>query len=205
MTSPPIDFRRIRPHRGSQNTGFEELTRQLVLAAPPNGYTGIEHRGAGADGGVEILVNFADGTCWGWQSKYFIDQFGATQISQLKESFESALKNFPSLTKYIVTLPQNLSGSGVGPNSDARDRWNTFKQWVGKKAKEAHRTVEIDLWDETELIHQLTLPTGLYPGARMYWFDQIAFTAEWFRARFETIQADLGERYSPEDHVDVEI
>ncbi|MBX4956012.1 hypothetical protein HJB76_11000 [Rhizobium lentis] len=59
LSNPDINFRNIRKHRSSQNDGFEELTRQLVLAEPPEGATEIEHRGPGADGGVEIIVRGA--------------------------------------------------------------------------------------------------------------------------------------------------
>jgi hypothetical protein len=112
LMQPAIDFQRLRPHRGNQSTGFEELTRQLVLAEALPNVREIEHRGPGADGGVEVLVRFNDGSSWGWQSKWF-NSFGMSQVSQLKESFESAIRNFgPNdkgrLTKYVVALPLNL-------------------------------------------------------------------------------------------------
>jgi hypothetical protein len=202
MPSPTVDFRRIRSHHSSQNTGFEELTRQLVLANPPTGHTDIEHRGPGADGGVEILVRFADGTCHGWQSKYFVDKFDAGQVAQLKESFESALTNFPGLTRYVIAIPQNLSGSGEGPHSDARSRWNGFVNWAKRKAAAVGRSVAIELWDDTELVRRLTLPDSPYPGMLVSWFDETAFTNHWFRQQFDSVRVDLGERYSPDDHVD---
>jgi hypothetical protein len=87
LTTPDINFRNIRKHRRSQNDGFEELTRQLVLAEPLENYSSIENRGPGADGGVEILVKFPDDRVWGWQSKYFPDSFGASEVAQLKKSF----------------------------------------------------------------------------------------------------------------------
>lgn len=205
MHSPTIDFRRIRPHRGSQHTGFEELTRQLVLADPPPDHSRIEHRGPGADGGVEMLVWFSDGTCWGWQSKYFIDSFQDAQVAQLKDSFKRALATYARLTNYIIAMPRNLGGSGKGPKSDERKRWERFVTWATARAEKAERTVSIDLWDESLLVAQLTQPSGIYLGMLTYWFDVTVFTAEWFRAQFENVTADLGERYSPGDHVDVEV
>ena len=47
--SPTIDFQQLRSHRGDQATGFEELTRQLVLAEALPDVREIEHRGPGAD------------------------------------------------------------------------------------------------------------------------------------------------------------
>jgi hypothetical protein len=205
MSAPAINFSQIRSHRSSQNTAFEELTRQLVLASPPSNMTQIEHRGAGADGGVEVLAHLADGTALGWQSKYFLDGFGTSQASQLKDSLSSALSSYPSLTAYYVAIPRNLSGSGVGHNDDARKRWVDFVDWAKKAASDQGRTVDIVLWDETELVRQLTQASNPYPGILAYWFDVTALSPEWFSEKFSVACADLGDRYSPQDHVDVRV
>src|SRR5258705_10378909 len=105
MPAPPINFSQIRSHRSSQNTAFEELTRQLVLASLPATTVQVDHRGPGADGGVEILVHLANGSMWGWQSEYFIDGFDTSQVDQLKESFRRALTSFATLTKCYIASP----------------------------------------------------------------------------------------------------
>src|SRR5262245_27756075 len=136
--STAIDFSQIRPHHGDQATGFEELTRQLVLAEPLSNVQDIEHRGPGADGGVEVPARIKDGTSRCWQSKWF-DALGTSQISQLKESFKSAIKSFGAddkgrLTKFVVSLPFNISGPGTADTSDARKRWGDFEVWAAKEA-----------------------------------------------------------------------
>jgi hypothetical protein len=210
MSLPNIDFRRIRPHRGSLHNGFEELTRQLVLAEGLSDVADIEHRGPGADGGVEVLVKFMDGTSWGWQSKYFPDGFGASQLQQLKDSFASAIDHYGAdnkgrLTKYIVSVPYNLSGSGARETSDARARWNDFTKWAkATSLKAVAREIGIELWDETTLIRRLQNHDGPYPGILTYWFDGAVFTSDWFRRQLDSAIAALDERYHPEDHVDVE-
>jgi len=206
--SPTIDFQQLRPHRGDQATGFEELTRQLVLAEALPDVREIEHRGPGADGGVEVLVRFNDGSSWGWQSKWF-DSLGVSQVNQLKESFQSAIKNFGPddkgrLTRFIVALPLNLSGPGTADNSDETRRWASFLAWTKKESVKAiAREVEIQLWDETALISRLQKHDGPYPGILAYWFDRSVFTVEWFRKQLDSAIAALDERYHPEDHVDV--
>jgi hypothetical protein len=210
LPHPAIDFRTIRAHRGSQATGFEELTRQLLLAERPSRATSIEHRGPGADGGVEVLVKLSDGTSWGWQSKYWLDGFGESQVQQAKESFQSALAHYGPdakgrLTKYVIAVPVNISGSGTAQRDDARRRWNNFVNWAAGQSQDAlGRDVEIELWDETSLIQRLQRHDGLYPGIRAYWFGQLVFSAEWFRDKLQNAIAALDERYHPEDHVDVE-
>ena len=183
-------------HRGDQATGFEELTRQLVSAEALSNVEDIEHRGPGADGGVEVLVRFKDATSWGWQSKWF-DGLGTSQIDQLKDSFKSALKNFGAsdkgrLIKFVVALPLNISGPGTADTSDARKRWSRFKVWAAKEsAKTLSRDVEIELWDETAFISRLQRHDGPYPGILAYWFDRLVFTPEWFRRHLKRFPAEV--------------
>lgn len=203
MPPPAISFSQIRSHRSSQNTAFEELTRQLVLASLPAGMIQIEHRGPGADGGVEVLVHMADGATWGWQSKYFIDGFDISQVGQLKKSFLSAVNSYATMSKYYVAIPRNLSGSGVGETDDARKRWVSFVSWANAQSSAQGRNIEIVLWDETELVRQLTQGKSPFQGMLAYWFDLTTLSPNWFSEKFEAACADLGDRYSPQDHVDV--
>ncbi|MGP4686751.1 hypothetical protein ACSV5K_10350 [Agrobacterium pusense] len=202
---PDINFRNIRKHRSSQNDGFEELTRQIVLAEPPEGFSSIENRGPGADGGVEIAVKFPDGRVWGWQSKYFPDTFAASEVSQLKKSFKSALENFPLLERYHVAIPRNLSGSAEGKNETQTKQWNTFKAWCAAEAKKKGRVVEIVLWDESYFVSKLQRNEARYSGMRVYWFDENSFDTQWFENQLRKSRDYIGKRYRPDDHVDVGI
>jgi hypothetical protein len=205
LTSPDINFRNIRKHRSSQNDGFEELTRQLVLAEPPENYSSIENRGPGADGGVEILVKFADGRIWGWQSKYFPDSFGASEVAQLKKSFNAALKNFPQLERYYVAVPRNFSGHAEGDQDTQTKNWNGFKTWCGDEAAKLGRLVSIELWDESYFVSRLQRNDAMYAGMRLYWFDEKALDIQWFKHQLSKSFAYIGKRYRPDDHVQVRI
>ncbi|AYM10822.1 hypothetical protein G6L58_07255 [Agrobacterium tumefaciens] len=202
---PDINFRNIRKHRSSQNDGFEELTRQIVLAEPPAGFSSIENRGPGADGGVEIAVKFPDGRVWGWQSKYFPDTFAASEVSQLRKSFKSALANFPLLERYHIAIPRNLSGSAEGKNETQTKQWNKFKKWCETEAKKKGRTVAIELWDESYFVSKLHRNEARYSGMRVYWFDENSFDTQWFENQLSKSRDYIGKRYRPDDHVDVGI
>ncbi|MCF1474460.1 MULTISPECIES: hypothetical protein [Rhizobium/Agrobacterium group] len=205
VSSPDINFRNIRKHRSSQNDGFEELTRQLVLAEPPEGATEIEHRGPGADGGVEIIVRFADGRVWGWQSKYFTDGFGSSEVSQIKTSFSAALTNFPKLERYYVAIPRNLSGHAEGENDTQTKNWKNFKQWCEDEANALKRKVEIVLWDDTYFVSRLQRSDPAHAGMRLYWFDETVLDQDWFERQLSKSLAFIGKRYREADHVDVKI
>jgi len=205
MALPDINFHNLRKHRTSQNDGFEELTRQLVLADPPNGYDSIENRGPGADGGVEILVRFPDGRVWGWQSKFFLDNFGSSEVGQLKKSFKSALDNYTNIERYIVAIPRNLSGAKGGTKKTQTERWSDFKTWAASEAKKKKQEVEIALWDDSFFVSQLEIKDPVYAGMRAYWFDQDALTPEWFSDKRDKAISFIGQRYMPEHHVDLAI
>lgn len=205
MFRADIDFSNIRKHRSSQNDGFEELTRQLVLAEPPEGAVEIEHRGPGADGGVEIIARFADGRVWGWQAKYFMNEFGSSEVYQLKKSFSSALSNFPTMEKYYVAIPRNLSGHAEGKIDTQTKNWGAFKQWCGLQASALKRTVEIVLWDDTYFVSRLQKSDPVHTGMRLYWFDQTVLDQAWFDRQLAKSLAYIGKRYRELDHVDVKI
>ena len=177
----------------------------MVLAEPPENYTSIENRGPGADGGVEILVKFADGRIWGWQSKYFPDSFGASEVAQLKKSFNAALENFPRLERYFVAVPRNFSGHAEGDQNTQTKNWNGFKTWCADEAAKLGRSVSIELWDESYFVSKLQRNDAIYAGMRLYWFDEKALDIEWFSHQLAKSVAYIGKRYRPDDHVEVRI
>lgn len=199
--TPEIKFDRIRPHHGSQDRGFEELVRQLVVADPPTDCARLEHKGVGADGGVELLAHLKDGSQVGYQAKYFTDTFGSAQVAQVRDSFRRAIAAYPALKLFIVAMPRNLSGGTA--RRTQRKLWERFVEEAEAEVRSALRDVKIELWDETSLIAQLIRPDAVHAGLRQYWFDSVVFTQAWLIERFRATQLDLGDRYLPDDHVDV--
>jgi hypothetical protein len=197
-----LDFARLRPHHGRRDHGFEELLRQLLIASPPGGCHRLEHKGPGADGGVEVLAHMSNGDLIGYQSKYFVDAFGASQVAQIRESFGRALAAYPRMVRYVVALPRNLSG-GPGRRS-MRQRWDDFVAEAQAEATAQARTVTIELWDESALVARLIPNDPVRAGLRLFFFDELALTRDWFHDRFAASRAELADRYLPDDHVDVE-
>lgn len=201
MPSPTIDFRAIRSHHGSQHSGFEELVCQLAALETPSGLP-FHRKGAGADAGLECYRVEADGSQTGWQAKYFFE-FGSSEGSQLKESFDNAVLHHPDLARFIVSMPFNLPDGRVANRKSQKDRWN---DWVAARAKAVlPRVVTVELWDETQLIEHLTRTDPRHAGRRRYWFDLLHFTPDWFQTRFDITHAALGKRYTPELNIELPV
>lgn len=201
MPSSTIDFRTIRPHHGSQHSGFEEAVCQLAALETAPGVP-FSRKGAGADGGLECYRVEADGSETGWQAKYFFE-FGSNQAAQLTKSLNQAIAKHPKLSRFIVSLPFNLSDGRVGNQKSERDRWNSWVQACAKAI--LPRIVTIELWDETQLIERLSRSEPRYAGRRHYWFDLLHFTPDWFQTRFEITRQALGTRYTPELNIELPI
>ncbi len=197
-----IDFHRIRTHNGSKHGGFEELCCQLAsFRARADKDLFIRH-GLGADAGIECLIREPSGNESGWQTKYFF-QLGRAQIGQLDKSISRALASHPRLTRYTVCIPFDLRSPGHGTRKSDRDRWTSWhKKWT-TKAK--GRSLKIELWDRSKLVSLLTSPEAANAGRLLYWFDELLLTQERFGKYFDTARVSLGNRYSPETHIELPI
>ncbi|MFI8746711.1 hypothetical protein ACIGKL_16315 [Pseudomonas sp. NPDC077186] len=201
MPSPMIDFRAIRPHRGSQHGGFEELVCQLAMLDTSTGVP-FHRKGAGADAGLECYRVEPDGSETGWQAKYFF-ALGSGEAGQLKESFDNAVAKHPKLARFIVCIPFDLSDGRMEGRKSERDRWDAWM--AARQSSIAPRRVDIQLWGSFELIERLSRNDSLHVGRRTYWFDLPHFGTDWLADRFAISRAALGRRYTPELNVELDI
>lgn len=205
MLALSLDFTRIREHRGTQMGGFEELCCQLAALEDPAEGSRFIRKGPGADQGLECYRAYVDGHEVGWQAKYFMNGFEGTQVSQITESLQRALAAHPKLTKFILCLPVDLQDNRSGTKLSQLER---YEAWRGKSIADAAthgRTLAIELWSASSITERLARDTPAYSGRARYWFDTLRFNSAWFRQKFEVQRQNLGERYSPESHVDLPI
>jgi hypothetical protein len=127
---------------------FEEMIGQLVHAVRP----GVARMIAAnpGDWGIDVFVGDLGGSVMVWQSKYFMPEVAKTHQAQIRESFDSAVKNAAEqgfeLTQWILCVPSSMDGP-------------TAKWWgAWKRKKEREFGVVIDLWDENELRSFLISP-----------------------------------------------
>ena len=200
-----LDFKRIREHRGTQNGGFEELCCQLAALEGPAKGTRFIRKGPGADQGLECYRTFSDGHEVGWQAKYFLNGFDDTQVGDLNDSLHRALCAHPLLTTFIVCVPIDLRDDRRGKKLSEVQRYERWRKKSIDDAAADGRTIEIELWSASSIGERLGRDNPAYSGRARYWFDAVKFSSTWFRDKFEVQRGNLGERYSPESHVELPI
>lgn len=185
--------------------GFEELCCQLAALEDPAEGSRFVRKGPGADQGLECYRTYADGREVGWQAKYFVNGFDATQISDIGESLQRAMAAHPRLNKFIVCLPTDLQDNRSGKKLSQLQRYEAWRDKSIQTAATQGRTLEIELWSASGITERLGRNTPAYSGRARFWFDTVRFNPAWFREKFEVQLRNLGERYSPESHVDLPI
>ena len=206
-----INFSNIRAHNGSQASGFEELVCQLAnLQKPKNALRFTRKEGAGGDAGVECYCVLEDDSEICWQAKYFPDRMNPSRWKQLDNSFETALERHPNLTKYIICLPLDKTdirrkGRGGKKVVSDEDEWNTHVQKWKDMAQKKGRSVEFEYWGKHEITSRLTIDDPLYSGRALYWFDEPVLNFGKFEDIADKAQEALGDRYTPEFHVDLPV
>lgn len=197
-TLPDIGFDGIAARGGSQATAFEELCCYLVEAWHPDRRGYRRFHGAGGDGGVECLIELADGQVIGIQVKYMFDVRRA--LTKAKDSFSVALRQHPGLTKLIVCLPMDPTGPTARKGRSGTER---IEEWIRKREADAiaqDRRIQIEFWTASTLRSRL-LEDGSEVAIR-YYFDKSLLTDEWWRDHRRRILDLAGPRYTPQSPVE---
>lgn len=200
-----MDWTKFSNHGESNNHAFEVMCNLLFESWCKESYKDqlVQFafvNGAGGDGGVEAYGVLANGNIIGVQSKWFPEKIGDEQIRQINNSFKTAIKVRPSITKYIVCIPRDLGSKkmvkrGVVARNTEYERW---KQMV-LNCKSSNPNVEIILWDETTLQESLTKPET--QGIYKYWFENTIIFDNLFKLSYEkTVNGWAKLKYIPEIH-----
>jgi hypothetical protein len=200
-----IDFLNIRSLSAGQRYSFEELVCQLARREPAAaGSTFRRVEGTGGDGGVEGYWLLPDGSKHGYQAKYFT-RSRDIDWTQFDSSVREALKNHPTLTRYVIAVPCDLTdrSGAIGKGRTGWHHWEAHQTKWHAWSRRLRSNVEFVPWTASDLRDLLIKPSA--HGLRRYWFGKEEFSAEWFACNVGSAVAALDERYHPEDHVDVSI
>lgn len=205
-----LDFANIRTYDGSKDKGFEELVCQLAHLTPPdNAQYFVRKEGDGGDAGVECYWKLIDSTEYGWQAKYFLDVITDNQWSQISKSVETALEKHPKMTKYYICLPRDWTDSRKKVNgkivNSSWDKWIKHVKLWEKLASEKGMKVEFEYWCKHEISQMLQVDKPEFAGRALYWFNEPIINTEILIKIAEKSKKSLGERFTPEFHVDLPI
>ena len=117
---------------------------------------------------------------------------------------KAALEQHPRLTQYTIAIACDLTDrSGkVGKGKTGWEHWTTHKSKWEQCARAKGMAVEFLPWTKSELTDRLVASMA-NRGLVLFWFNARLFDEVWFQKLFERAKADLGERFQPEDHVEV--
>ena len=197
------NFYDIKSGTKGKRYSFEELSCQIFrreLATTSNAFQ--RYRGDGGDGGVEAVFINEDLSEIGLQSKYWENNsFGYSEITQLTNSLEAAVKNHPNLNVYYISIPFNLTGT-VAEGKRGKSQTDKFEEWRIKS--ESAYSLKIILWNSTvlfDLLHKHDKSGGIFK----YWFDNNCLSIEQYEKYKEEVIAQAGRRYTPELNVNVPV
>lgn len=205
-----LDFANIRNHDGSQDKGFEELVCQLAHLMPPdNARYFVRKEGDGGDGGVECYWKLNDDTEYAWQAKYFLDVITDNQWNEISKSVENALKKHPKLTRYYICLPRDWTDSRkMVKGKRVKSSWDKWIEHVAQwqqLACEKGMEVEFQYWCKHDISQMLQVDKPEFAGRVLYWFNKPIVSTEILVKIAEKSKKSLGERFTPEFHIDLPI
>lgn len=200
-----MDWTKFSNHGESDNHAFEIMCNLLFELWCREKYINelVQFafvNGDGGDGGVEAYGVLANENIIAIQSKWFPNRVEASQIQQITDSFQTALRIRPNITNYIVCIPRDLTSKkivkgGKIANNTERDKWEQFVL----NCKTSHPAVKIILWDETTLQQQLTEPNA--QGIYKYWFENTVIFDQLFELSYEKVVNGWAKlKYIPEIH-----
>ena len=199
MTTVARSLRSIREWDGSKHRAFEELCYQL-RDPTPDGSTLVKT--GDPDGGYEWYLTLSDGTEWGWQAKYVFD------IDNLLRLMERTLRTVagkrPKCRRLTFCIPFDLSDDpGPGSRKSARRKFEDRKlRWEDRIA--GADQIEIHLWSAGDLLTQLSGHPN-HRGIEWFFWNEEVFSLAWLQRRHDVIMRAVGQRYSPQLHVELPV
>lgn len=129
---------------------------------------------------------------------------------QISESIETALQKHPAITIYYVALPfdrtdSRKTGRGGKQVVSIYDEWCLHVEDWKKLAADHGMQVEFEFWGKHEICQMLQTDNPHYTGRALYWFQEPILGLGHFTRIAEQSKRVLGERYTPESHLDLPI
>jgi hypothetical protein len=188
-------FRDIRVWDRSQDRAFEELCFQLRDPTPQ----GVELiKTSAPDAGVEWYWRHADGSEEGWQVKFTFQTDDL--LKAMRASLKSAAEKRSGLKALTFCIPYDLADDpSRARGKQARERFDE----AATKWREAWPRVEVGLVSGGQLLDRLAREE--HRGREWFFFGERILGADWCGRELTASVEDAGDRYTPEQDVDLPI
>lgn len=193
-----MNWSTFQTYNDSPEKAFETLCNQLFENWSKKEYndklaTFCVVNGSGGDGGVESYATLIDGEIIGLQAKWFLNSLSSSQINQIKNSIETAIKIRPQIIRYIVCVPRDLaSDTGRGENTEIK-RWGKLLSEIKLK----YPDLSVELWNDTRILKELQEDTSA--GIKKYWLKNSEISEESFEFAFQKSKESwLKTKYIPD-------
>ena len=188
-------FRDIRVWDGTQDRAFEELCFQLRDPTPE----GVELiKTSPPDAGVEWYWRYPDGSEQGWQVKFIF----ATDnlLKAMRASLKDAAEKRTGLTALTFCIPYDLADDpSRARGKQARERYEEAQtRW-----KAEWPDVETSLLSAGDLLERLARQE--HRGREWFFFGERILGSTWCALELEATIEDAGDRYTPEQNVELPI
>ena len=200
-----MNWQHFQTYNDAPTHAFEAMCNQLFeLWCKRNYSNNIESfsvvNGSGGDGGVEAYAVLKNNSIVGVQSKWFLNSITEGQFNQIIESVKTALQVRPTIKKYIISIPRDLSSEKVGKRKKIvkdteANRWESLKADL----LTTFPGLDIELWTDTRLLTELQYSEA--SGVYRYWFEKSEISAQVVISSFEKQQSGwLSQKYTPSLH-----
>jgi hypothetical protein len=121
--------------------------------------------------------------------------------AQIDKSVETTLKKRPGVAKYRIVFACDLTDKG-GSKGQGRTGWQSWDAHVGRwqeQDKVLGRSIAFEPITASDLVDWIAQPNAA--GLARYWFGTDVLSLDWFSRQVRVAGVDLGERYTPQQHV----
>lgn len=194
-----IDFRQIVPRNGGRRDAFEELCCQLASRVTHEPVERLD--GGGGDGGIECFFDAPHGRT-GWQAKYLF--YVKRLIPQANKSLNTAMGVHPSLTRFILCFPFDLTGPTARRGRSGIEK---LKDWISEREESARlsgRQLTIEAWTASK-IRSLLLEQDTSGGLRYFFFGTTSLSDDWFANHLKCAFETAGPRYTRKPNVETDL
>ena len=197
-----VDLENLKPLDRGLSESFEEVVCYLAnLDKPMSTASFYRIDGSGGDGGVEAYWEMKDGNKIGYQAKYFPNRLTPSQWSQIDRSVLEALKNHPTLTKYVIAIPHDFTDFNGQRKKGEKQYWEEHKQrWELQVKKLKHTDVTFELWTKFELERRLCEDLE----GVLNRFFRFVINPQWMQNSLQNSLNYLDNRFNPKDHVEIQ-